>query len=169
MTPLRTENLEMKLEGGVAYMSVSGTMSTEALEQGLAWIDGLVEANDNFNICVDMAKDNFEDLSAASAEFRRVGRVLRHAQTSKKCAVLTDSNFIRNSAKVEGSVLLGMDLNTFDLSEAGSAARWLRGEPMTAPKTLAEIREAVDTPENPRESAEAESAWDNLKFKNVDY
>ena len=37
---------------------------------------------------------------------------------------------LRNSARIEGSVIPGLDLRTFDLTEAEPAMRWLKGQPL---------------------------------------
>lgn len=136
MTPLKTETLNFTFNDNVAHITVSGAMGKDSLEAGLEWIDQLVEANDNFSIRVDMAKDDFADLSEISGEFKQVGRMLRHASLEEnlgadKCAVLTDSMFLRNSAKVEGAVIPGLDLNTFSLEADEVAEKWLRDQPLT--------------------------------------
>lgn len=160
MTPLRKENLELELTNNIAYMSVTGEMTSDSLNEGLAWIDQAVEANDNFNICVDLASENFDDLSTARQQFLHVGRVLRHAPIAEKCAVLTDSDFLKNSAKVEGAVIPGLEINAFDLDESETAERWLNDEPVFDVPTAA----APETPEEKEKS----SAWDQLDLSKVD-
>jgi len=135
MTPLKTENLDLTFNNNVAHITVSGAMAKDSLEAGLEWIDKVVEANDNFSIRVDMASDDFADLGEISGEFKQVGRMLRHASLEEnlgadKCAVLTDSMFLRNSAKIEGAVIPGLDLNTFALEADDVAEKWLRNEPL---------------------------------------
>jgi len=135
MTPLKTETLDLTFKNNVAHIAVTGAIAKDTLEAGLEWIDGVVEANDNFSVRVDMAKDDFADLSEISGEFKQVGRMLRHASLEEnvgadKCAVLTDSLFLRNSAKVEGAVIPGLEVNTFALEAADVAQTWLQDEPL---------------------------------------
>ena len=136
MTPLKTENLDLTFDDNVAHITVSGAMAKDSLDAGLAWMDELVEANDNFSIRVDMASRDFDGLGEISGEFKHVGRILRHASLEEnlgadKCAVLTDSLFLRNSAKVEGAVIPGLDVNTFALDADDVAEKWLRDQPLT--------------------------------------
>lgn len=143
MTPLKTENLDLTFTDNIAHITVSGAMKRDTLEAGLAWMDEVVEANDNFSIRVDMAKDDFADLGEISGEFKQVGRILRHASLEEnlgadKCAVLTDSMFLRNSAKVEGAVIPGLDVNTFALDAGAVAEKWLQDEPLVESVTKAE-------------------------------
>lgn len=174
MTPLRTPNLELELNNNIAFMSIKGTMSQTALESGLDWMDQVSEANDNFNICVDIASNNFDDLSAARTEFLRVGRVLRHAPTAEKCAVLTDSAFLKNSAKVEGAVIPGLEINAFDLEEGSVAEKWLNDEPIIQevviePKVEEVRAEAIPQPvDAPEDTLPTHNPWDSLDLSKVD-
>jgi len=166
MTPLITENLDLKFEDNIAYMSVSGQVTKESLHAGYEWFGEVAEANEDFNICVDMAKADFPDLSAVADQFRNISNVLRVAPTAEKCAILSDSVFVRNSAKVEGAVIPGLDLQTFKLDQAEPADKWLKGEPLLEQtvETLAAEPEGDDQTE-----ASAGGAWDSLNLAKVDY
>jgi len=163
MTPLSTENLELKLEDKIVHMSITGNIKPESMTQGLDWIHELDAEDDDFNLRIDMAQGEFDDLAAISAEFKRVATVLRHSKSAKKCALMTDSMFLRNSAKVEGAVIPGLEVRTFDLDEATPAERWLKGEAL-----IQEGDEGYE-PEASNDQAEGESdnPWDSLKMKNV--
>lgn len=172
MTPLRTKNLELKLDNDIAFMSVTGTMSEDSLSEGLAWMDEVALAKDKFNLCVKIAVEDFDDLGAARAEFLRIGRLLRHAGSADKCAVLTNSQFLRNSAKVESAVIPGLEINAFELSEADTAESWLKGEPLietAEPEPSAapakQVSQARVLKTNP---APKKSPWDNLDVSKVD-
>ena len=168
---MRNENLELELNNNIAFMSVTGKMSADSLNEGLAWIDQVTQANDNFNICVDIAADNFTDLSAAREEFLHVGRVLRHAQSAKKCAVLTDSQFLKNSAKVESAVIPGLEINTFDLADSGTAEMWLKDEPLIEAVNSTPVitqQETVTQPLPKPESKLSENPWAKLDMSKVD-
>ncbi len=164
MTPLSTENLELKLEDKIVHMSITGNIKPESMTQGLDWIHELDAEDDDFNLRIDMAQGEFDDLAAISAEFKRVATVLRHSKSAKKCALMTDSMFLRNSAKVEGAVIPGLEVRTFDLDEETPAERWLKGEAL-----IQEGDEGYE-PEASNDKAEEEKSdnpWDSLKMKNV--
>lgn len=175
MTPLRTENLELKLNNNIAFMSVNGTMSKDSLDEGLSWMDQVAETEESFNICVNIDTENFDDLSAAREEFIRVGRVLRHAATAEKCAILSDSAFLRNSAKIEGAVIPGLEINAFDLNEATTAEKWLKDEPTldtpanrAAEKTPATPKAAAPSHDSATSQEQAANPWDKLDLTKVD-
>lgn len=163
MTPLSTENLELKLEDKIVHMSITGNIKPESMTQGLDWIHELDAEDDDFNLRIDMAQSEFDDLAAISAEFKRVATVLRHSKSAKKCALMTDSMFLRNSAKVEGAVIPGLEVRTFDLDETTPAERWLKGEPLVQEGDEGYEPEAS----NDQVDEESDNPWDSLKMKNV--
>jgi len=128
MNAMKLENLDLKLEDNVVFMKVSGEVSKEEMAQSLNWFETVANANDNINICVGMAKDDFDGLGELRKEFVRVGHVLRTVPDADKCAVVTDSQFLRNSAKIEGAVIPGLEIRTFASEESGPAETWLKGE-----------------------------------------
>jgi len=181
MTPLNRENLELKFENTVAFMTLSGTVAQDDMDSGLGWFDALCEEEDNFAICVEMAKNDFEDLGSVSTEFKRVARVMRRAVNASKCAVLTDSQFLRNSAKVEGAVVPGLDLQTFAIKSKDNSVRWLRGESLLdepaaqtksepAPELAPQAPQAGFVTKTPSNDFEKDNVnpWDSLDLKKVD-
>jgi hypothetical protein len=164
MTPLKTENLELTLEDNIVHLTVTGPIAKESMDAGLEWIghlqEGLEEANDNYALRVDMPEDEFSGLGQMSQQFKRVGTVLRHSTLADKCAIMTDSSFVRNSARIEGSVIPGMDVRSFDLDETTPATRWLKGQPLIQAEEV-EITESVS------DEKVSDNAWDNLNVKKL--
>jgi len=172
MKALKTENLELKLDENVVQMSVTGAIASESLQSSFDWIETVQSANDNIQLCVEMQADSFSDLAEASQQFRRVGDVLRRAHDIERCAVITDSSWLRNSARVEGAVIPGMNIMAFSPDEADSAGKWLRDEPLLEP----EPETAIVTPQSPQKATEvppsapvaSDNPWDNFSVKNVE-
>jgi len=182
MTALHSDNLNLKYEDGIAYMSVSGTVSQEEMAESLGWFSDVAESNDNFNMCVDMAKSDFDGLGEVRKGFTRVADVLRAVPSVDKCAVLTDSMFLRNSAKVEGAVIPGLEIEAYKIEDIAPAVSWLKDEDTadiavqeTRPSVTDAITEVeaapVTTPPLVNELVETKSdnPWDNLKLAKVDY
>lgn len=173
MSPLKTENLELTFEDNIVHMSVSGPIAKESMDAGLEWIETIQEslqesgqesgqespeANDNFSVRVEMPEDEFSGLSQMSQQFKRVGTVLRHSTLADKCAVLTDSSFVRNSARIEGSVIPGLEVRSFDLDEAKPADRWLRGQSLI---------ENVEIESSVTDEKETNNDWGSLNVKSL--
>ena len=167
MTPLTTESLKLEFNDDVACMTVSGVIAAESMKEGLEWVRGARGEREDFNIRVNMAKADFPDLSAVSKGFRGVADFLRAVPEASKCALVTDSMFIQNTAKVEGAVIPGLTIRAFNSDEEDYAAAWIRGESLT------EVVEAeAEAPANDTEDAPAptsDNPWDALKMSKVDY
>jgi len=183
MQALKTENLELTLDDQIVQMSVNGPMTSETVQSTFDWIENVQTesaTNDNLQICVEMQADNFSDLAEASQQFRSVGQVLRRAHDIDRCALITDSTWIRNSAKIEGAVIPGLELMAFAPENSDAAEKWLRDEPLldeTPDDTAAET--AIITPQSPQKAAavppsapvpedSGASAWDNFTVKGLD-
>lgn len=181
MQALKTENLELTLDESIVQMSVNGPMSSETVQSSFEWIKNAqseIATNDNLQICVEMQADNFSDLAEASQQFRRVGEVLRRAHEIDRCALITDSTWIRNSAKIEGAVIPGLELMAFAPDESETAEKWLRDEPLmedapsTAPPSVEVEEKRADAPpvsEKAPEKKKPGSAWDNFTVKGLNF
>jgi hypothetical protein len=163
MNAMKLENLELKLEDNVVFMKISGEVSKEEMTESLNWFETAAGANDNLNICVDMAKDDFDGLGELRKEFVRVGHVLRTVPDADKCAVVTDSQFLRNSAKVEGAVIPGLEIRAFAADQSTPAETWLKGESLveTAPAKKEIISGTPAEPVKAETEKSAETAEDN--------
>ena len=183
MQALKTENLELTLDDKIVQMSVNGPMTSETVQSSFDWIESVQTesaTNDNLQICVEMQSENFSDLAEASQQFRSVGQVLRRAHDIDRCALITDSRWIQNSAKIEGAVIPGLELMAFAPEDSDTAAKWLRDEPLleqTPDVTASET--AVVTPQSPQKAVavppsppvqedSGASAWDNFTVKGLD-
>lgn len=180
MTELNLENLDLKFEDGIAFMKVSGPVTKDVMDEGLGWFAELTEAQDGYNLCVDMAQSDFDGLGEIREEFKRVGDVLRAVQTMAKCALLSDSMFLRNSAKVEGAVIPGLEIEAYAIEDIASAMSWLKDENTAAditknvqeerPSVTDIVSEAEPVPMvNEKDAPESDNPWDNLKLAKVDY
>lgn len=181
MTPIKTPNLELSLQGRIATMNVTGKMAADTLTESYDWLTEAAgetstgEDSHALQLRVTLREENFDNLAEASAGFQQVGKVFRHVPALDKCAVVTDSAFLRNTAKVEGAVIPGMDLMTFAPEGVDAADSWLRGESLTetvpvdtAPESKAsETDEDATTPEAAKDDTPSENPWDNLSMKKV--
>ena len=167
MTPLTTESLNLEFNDDVACMTVRGVIGAGAMQEGLEWMRAARGAREDFNVRVNMAKSDFPDLSAVSKGFRGVADFLRAVPEARKCAIVTDSLFIQNTAKVEGAVIPGLTIRAFNSGEEDYASAWISGE------SLAQIVEAeVDAAQDvaPANDTDAPAnPWNALKMSKVDY
>jgi len=183
MQALKTENLELTLDDKIVQMSVSGPMTSETVQSSFDWIESVqtkAATNDNLQICVEMQSENFSDLAEASQQFRSVGQVLRRAHDIDRCALITDSPWIQNSAKIEGAVIPGLELMAFAPEESDTAEKWLRDEPLLDEASdQPAAQTAVVTPQSPQKATvippsppvqedTGAGAWDNFTVEGLD-
>ncbi|QZD96398.1 STAS/SEC14 domain-containing protein [Qipengyuania gelatinilytica] len=70
---------------------------------------------------------NFElpSLGAIGVEFSRLPKLFRMLGAFDKCAVLTDSDWLKKAAELEGALIPGMDIKSFDYDAVDVAEAWL--------------------------------------------
>ena len=159
MNTLQTPNLSLSYNDGIADMRVTGKMRSDTLSESFGYFDALNESGDSFALLVEMKADAFEDLSEVAGGFRQVADVLRRVPGVGKCVLLTDSQWLRNTAKVEAATLPGPKVVVIDPAERPNALRWLRDEPLVTPEPEAKA-EAEAKSSNP---------WASLDLAAVDH
>ena len=126
MTAQTHDNLSLKFDSGIAFMTLSGPVDKVGVDKTIDWLSQTSAEHDTFDMCVDMAKMGFPSLGAVDKAFKDVGYVLRMSPSINKCAVLTDSRFIQSKAKIEGAVIPGTEIESFDIEELAPAVKWLK-------------------------------------------
>ncbi|WP_371396108.1 STAS/SEC14 domain-containing protein [Fretibacter rubidus] len=126
MTQTKTDTMTLKLDNNIAYMTVTGKMSDEDMKEALNWFDTVTEEHGDVQLCVDIAKMDFPSLKAVKQSFVRLGDMLRYPNDIDKCAVLTDSSFLRSTAEVEGAVIPDLEIQAYDMEALPQAVNWLK-------------------------------------------
>ena len=70
---------------------------------------------------------NFElpTLSAIAVEFTRLPKLFGLLGAFDKCAVLSDSDWLRKAAEIEGALFPGIEIKSFGLDQQDVAEEWL--------------------------------------------
>lgn len=129
LNPIKTDALSLRFEDGIAFMKLSGKVGTDDLGEALEWLTEANDAHDSYNMCVDVAKMDFSDLGEISSEFKRLAAMWRTAKALEKCAVVTDSKYLQSAAKIEGAVIPGLEIESFEMEELAPAMTWLGAGP----------------------------------------
>ena len=64
-------------------------------------------------------------LSALGVELQFIPKLFGLLAKFDKCAVLSDAAWLRTAAEIEGAVIPGLDIKSFELSAAEAAEAWL--------------------------------------------
>jgi hypothetical protein len=65
-------------------------------------------------------------MGALWVELTRLPKLFGLIGKFKKCAVLTDVGWIRKAASVEGALIPGLTIKTFELDQVAAAEAWLK-------------------------------------------
>jgi hypothetical protein len=93
-------------------------------------LDHLIEESEgitNGKMLYKIAGFEMPTLGAMAIELYRMPNLLRLIKKFDKCAVLSDTAWIRTAAKVEGAVIPSLEIKSFALKDVKAAEAWLDG------------------------------------------
>ena len=125
MNDLQTANLTATFENPIVRLTVTGPVQQVEANAALEWFQQLSEAEHEYQLYLEMPKMHFPDLGSVRKSFMTLATMMRGLEDCGRCAVVTDSPFLRSSAKVEGTALPQMELDTFGIVELAQAETWL--------------------------------------------
>ncbi|WP_342077047.1 STAS/SEC14 domain-containing protein [Yoonia sp. SS1-5] len=106
-------------------IQLEGTMDAEKMRHGL---DTLLRLSADINQGVMMYRIKgftMPTLGALGVEFGYLPKLMGLVGRFDKCAVCCDTAWIRTAAEVEGAIIPGLDIKTFDLDDRDGAEAWL--------------------------------------------
>lgn len=106
-------------------IELSGALDATAMRTAL---DELIEVSDGMNhgrIFYKISDFEMPTLGAMAVEMLRMPKLFGLINKFDKCAVLSDAQWIRTAAEIEGAILLSLKIRSFSLSEFGAAESWL--------------------------------------------
>lgn len=125
MNDLNTANLNATFEEPLVRLTVNGPVSREETQAAMEWFDALGEAQDDYQLYLEIPKMHFPDLGSVRKSFLALAEMMRGLESCEKCAVVTDSPFLRSTAKIEGTALPQMEVDSFGIVELAEAENWL--------------------------------------------
>ncbi|WP_298913693.1 STAS/SEC14 domain-containing protein [uncultured Algimonas sp.] len=125
MNDLNTAHLTAKFEDPIVRMTVNGPISETESTAALEWFKQLGESQDEYQLYLELAKMDFPDLGSIRNSFLSLANIMRGLEDCGKCAVVTDSPFLRSTAKIEGTAIPQMEVDSFGIVELAEAETWL--------------------------------------------
>lgn len=104
---------------------LSGSLDADAMQTGL---DELIAHSDGISDGVMLYTISDFALPSAGAlavEFSRLPKLFALIGRFSRCAVVTDAGWIRTAAEVEGALIPGLTIRTFEPQHATEAETWL--------------------------------------------
>ncbi len=106
-------------------IELSGSLDADSMRAAL---DELIEKSDdirNGRMLYTISEFSLPTLGAIGVEMTRLPKLFGLLAKFDKCAVLSDSNWLRKAAIVEGALFPGIDIKSFELDEIDAAEAWL--------------------------------------------
>lgn len=108
-------------------ITLSGTLDTDAMRAGLDELIRLSEGMKNGRMLYRITDFSMPTLGALGVEFQRLPRLFALLFRFDRCAVLSDAAWLRRAAEIEGALIPGLEIKSFDLPDAAAAEAWLAG------------------------------------------
>lgn len=106
-------------------IDLNGTIDAQAMRAGL---DDLIAKSENIEkgrMLYTITDFSLPTLGAFGVEMSRLPKLFGLLAKFEKCAVLSDSNWLRKAAEFEGVLFPGIDIKSFKLDERDAAEAWL--------------------------------------------
>jgi hypothetical protein len=107
---------------------LSGAVDAEAMRTGLDKLIADSEGVQNGVMLYKISDPALPTLGAIGVEIGRLPQLFGLLGKYDKCAVLSDSGWLRKAASIEGALFPGLDIKSFEFDEQDKAERWLAGE-----------------------------------------
>ncbi|PRY80547.1 SpoIIAA-like protein [Yoonia maritima] len=99
----------------------------DAIEMAAA-LDSLIEQSKdvhNGQMLYEISDFSLPTLGAIGVEVARLPSLFRLLSKFDRCALLSDSNWLRKASEVEGALLPGLEIKSFEMHERDAAEVWL--------------------------------------------
>lgn len=125
MNDLKAANLTATFEAPIVRLSVTGPIDRKETVEAMEWFEALGDTQDSYQLYLEIPKMHFPDLGSVRKTFLSLADIMRGLEACGKCAVVTDSPFLRSTAKIEGTAMPQMEVDSFGIVELAQAENWL--------------------------------------------
>lgn len=106
-------------------IELSGTLDAETMGAAL---DDLIAKSEDVSkgrMLYTVTDFQLPTLGALGVELQRLPKLFALLGKFERCAVLSDAGWLRTAAEIEGAVIPGIEIKSFELHEAEAAEAWL--------------------------------------------
>jgi len=108
-------------------IDLQGTLDSDGMRDAL---DTLIEASngiENGMMFYRVTEFSMPTLGAIMVELSRLPQLFSLIGRFRKCAVLSDKTWIRTAGELEGLLIPGLTIKSFELDQEDAAEKWLNG------------------------------------------
>ena len=106
-------------------VTLSGTLDAEAMRAGLDELIRQSEGVRHGRMLYRITDFSMPTLAAFGVELQRLPRLFSLVSRFDRCAVVSDAGWLRTAAEVQGALIPGLEVKSFDMAEAEAAEAWL--------------------------------------------
>jgi SpoIIAA-like len=110
---------------------LSGALDAAAMRAGLDELIRLSEGVRHGRMLYRITDFSMPTLGAIGVELGRLPRLFALVSRFDRCAVISDVAWLRRAAEIEGALIPGLEIKSFDLPDAAAAEAWLSGSRAT--------------------------------------
>lgn len=108
-------------------IELTGALDTEAMRTALDRLIAVAEGITHGKMLYKVFDFEMPTLGAMAVELYRMPKLFGLIGKFEKCAVLSDTAWIRTAAEIEGAVFRSLEIRSFALTDAETAEAWLNG------------------------------------------
>ncbi|SHG57594.1 STAS/SEC14 domain-containing protein [Cognatishimia maritima] len=106
-------------------IDLNGQIDAVNMRVALDEIMALSEGMENGTMLYRIPEFTMPTLAAIGVEMTYLPRLFVLLGKFDRCAVLTDAAWLKKAAEIEGALIPGIDIKSFDLNEEEAAEKWL--------------------------------------------
>ena len=106
-------------------IAISGAVDAEAMQAGLDELIRVSEGVRNGRMLYRITDFSIPTLGAFGVELRRLPKLFALVGRFDRCAMLSDVAWLRRAAEIEGRLIPGLEIRSFEPTEADAAEAWL--------------------------------------------
>jgi hypothetical protein len=106
-------------------IELDGQLDAEAMRRGLDDLIAQSEDVVNGRMLYTISEFSLPTLEAIGVELGRIPKLFGLLGRFDRCAVLSDSSWLRTAAEIEGAFFPGIEIKSFELDHGEAAEVWL--------------------------------------------
>jgi len=106
-------------------IELDGQLDGEAMRRGLDDLIAKSEDVVNGRMLYTISEFSLPTLEAIGVELGRIPKLFGLLGKFDRCAVLSDSSWLRTAAEIEGAFFPGIEIKSFELDQGEAAEAWL--------------------------------------------
>lgn len=110
---------------GRVDIRLSGRLTSEDMRDGLDHLIALSQDVSRGRMLYEITDFALPSIGAVVAEMGRLPELFGLLGKFDKCAVVTDTGWLRTAAEIEGKVIPGLEIKSFAQVERDAAEEWL--------------------------------------------